>query len=210
MAKLLIWIQAVLVPWLGAPGVFVVAFLDSSFLSLPEITDVLVVTSGMRDARTAWIAALMATMGSVVGCTALWWAGRRGGERLLARRFGATRVERTREVFARWDLLALAVPALMPPPMPFKAFVIAAGVFGIPLRRFAATIFVARGLRYAAWVVVSLVYHERAISLLSSVDRWFADRAAVLLLTVAAGILVLSWLVLRRRHTEAAADDVVV
>ena len=46
MHKLIGWIQFVLVPWLGAPGVFIVAFLDASFLSLPEINDVIVVTAG--------------------------------------------------------------------------------------------------------------------------------------------------------------------
>jgi membrane protein YqaA with SNARE-associated domain len=203
MAKLLVWIQTVLVPWLGAPGVFVVAFLDSSFLSLPEITDVLVVTSGMRDAPTAWAAALMATLGSVAGCTVLWWLGRKGGEGLLSRRFGRARVERTRDAFARWDLLALAGPAVMPPPMPFKAFVIAAGVFRVPFWRFAATIFLARGLRYAVWVVVSLTYHERALRILESADRWFADRAAVILLAAAAVVLLAAWWVVRRRSGEA-------
>ncbi len=209
MVKVLIWIQTVLVPFLGAPGVFVVAFLDSSFLSLPEITDLLVVTSGMRDARTAWIAALMATCGSVLGCGVLWWLGRRGGEGLLARRFGHSRVERTRETFARWDILALAIPALMPPPMPFKAFVIAAGAFRVPFKRFVATIFVARGLRYSVWAVVSLVYHERAVAVLEEVDRWFADRAVALLLTLAVCVLLTAWLVVRRRAAQAADDAAV-
>jgi membrane protein YqaA with SNARE-associated domain len=209
MARILIWVQMVLVPWLGAPGVFVIAFLDSSFLSLPEITDLLVVTSGMRDARTAWIAALMATLGSVAGCGVLWWLGRRGGEGLLSRRFGRSRVERTREAFARWDILALAVPALMPPPMPFKAFVIAAGAFRVPFRRFATTILVARGMRYCLWAVVGLVYHERAAAVLADVDRWFADRAAAVLLTLAVGVLLTTWVVLRRRAAEAADDAAV-
>jgi membrane protein YqaA with SNARE-associated domain len=205
MAKLLVWIQAVLVPWLGAPGIFVVAFLDSSFLSLPEITDVLVVTSGMRDAKTAWVAALMATLGSLAGCAVLWWIGRKGGEGLLARRFGNARVERTRAAFARWDLLALAGPAVMPPPMPFKAFVIAAGVFRVPFWRFAATILLARGLRYAAWVVISVTYHERALGMLESLDRWFADRALILLLITAICVLFAAWLVIRRRSGEAVS-----
>jgi membrane protein YqaA with SNARE-associated domain len=209
MAKVLIWVQTVLVPFLGAPGVLVVAFLDSSFLSLPEITDLLVVTSGMRDARTAWIAALMATCGSVVGCGVLWWLGQRGGEGLLARRFGHARVERTREAFARWDILALAIPALMPPPMPFKAFVLAAGAFRVPFKRFVATIFVARGLRYSLWAVVSLVYHERAVAVLEEVDRWFADRAVALLLTLAVCVVLTAWLVVRRRAAQAADDAAV-
>jgi membrane protein YqaA with SNARE-associated domain len=208
MAKLLIWIQTVLVPWLGAPGVLVVASLDSSFLSLPEITDLLVVTAGMRDARLAWITALMATVGSVVGCSALWWVGRRGGEGLLQKRFGHARVQRIRGAFHRWNLLALAIPAMAPPPVPFKAFVIAAGVFHIPFRRFAGTIFLARGLRYVVWVVVSLLYHERALALLTAADHWLVDRGRVAALVAAALLLVMTLVVLRRRGAPSeAADD---
>jgi membrane protein YqaA with SNARE-associated domain len=211
MAKLLIWIQTVLVPWLGPPGVLVVALLDSSFLSLPEITDLLVITSAMKDARTAWIAALMATVGSVAGCTPLWWLGRRGGEGLLARRFGEARMTRIRAAFGRWNVLALAVPAIMPPPVPLKAFVIAAGVFQVPFQRFALTIFLARGFRYAVWVVISLLYHENALALLAAVDRWLADRTRLAVLAGVGVVLVASLLLLRRRGAAPEpADDVAV
>ena len=211
MAKLLIWTQTVLVPWLGPPGVLIVALLDSSFLSLPEITDLLVVTSAMRDARAAWIAALMATVGSVAGCAALWWLGRRGGEGFFTRRFGQSRMARIRSAFRRWNLLALAVPAVMPPPVPFKAFVIAAGVFHVPFRRFAVTIFLARGLRYTIWVVVSLLFHERALAVLTAVDGWFADRTHLAVLA-AVGIVLLTILLLWRRRSTAPepVDDAAV
>jgi membrane protein YqaA with SNARE-associated domain len=211
MARLLIWTQTVLVPWLGAPGVLVVALLDSSFLSLPEITDLLVVTSAMRDAQTACIAGLMATVGSVAGCAALWWLGRRGGEGFFARRFGQARMARIRSAFGRWNLLALAVPAIMPPPVPFKAFVIAAGVFHVPFQRFAVTIFLARGLRYAIWIVVSLLFHERALDFLTAVDRWLVDRTH-LGAVLGVGIVLLTGLLLLRRRIAAPepADDVAV
>jgi len=207
VARVLVWIQT----WLGPPGIFVVALLDSSFLSLPEVTDLLVVTSGMQSGRAAWTAALMATLGTVAGCLVLWWLGRRGGEQLLVRRFGKARLDRTRTAFDRWDILALAGPAVAPPPMPFKAFVLAAGVFQIPLRRLAVTVFAARALRYSFWVVMSLLYHERALVFLEAVDRWCMGRAGVTLLAGLAVTLILVLLVLRRRTAaREAADDAVV
>lgn len=172
-----VWIQAVLIPTLGPFGLFVVAFFDSSFLSVPEINDLLVVSAAARDARTAWMYALAATLGSLAGCTALWYIGRRGGEAFLVRRFGPERVERTRAAFRKWDVLALAVPAVMPPPMPFKIFVLSAGVFGLPFRRFALTLIVARGLRYAFWALMGALYGPRALALLQRVDGWFRDHA---------------------------------
>src|SRR3989442_1237036 len=136
MEKIVLWVQNVLLPTLGPAGLFVVAFFDSSFLSLPEINDILVVTSCSLNPRSAWIPITLATLGSLAGCSVLWEIGRRGGEPLLERRFGKARVARTRVAFERWDLLALIVPALLPPPMPFKIFVLSAGVFGVPWRRF--------------------------------------------------------------------------
>ena len=181
MHKVILWIQTVLLPALGPAGLFVVAFFDSSFLSLPEINDILVVTSSSLDPRSAWIPISMATLGSLAGCSVLWVIGRRGGEPLLERRFGKAQVARTRAAFERWDLLALIVPALLPPPMPFKIFVLSAGVFGVPWRRFAFTLILARGLRYVFWGLMGIFYGAEALELLRQFDRWFDDQGWVVL-----------------------------
>jgi membrane protein YqaA with SNARE-associated domain len=209
MHRAVVWIQLVLVPWLGAPGAFLVAFLDSSFLSLPEINDLIVVMAAVSHPETVWLFALMATLGSLAGCAVLWWLGRRGGEGLLLRRFGAERVRQVRRAFERWNILALAVPAVLPPPMPFKVFVIAAGVFGLPFRRFATTLLMARGLRYAVWGVLGILYGERALAILKAADHWFSERSAILLASFAVVTLaiVLAAMVLRRRRGMNAAAD---
>ena len=80
MHKVVLWVQTVLVPLLGAPGMFVVAFLDSSFLSFPEINDILLITSSHIHPGRAWLYVLTTTVGSVVGCLVMWELGRRGGE----------------------------------------------------------------------------------------------------------------------------------
>jgi membrane protein YqaA with SNARE-associated domain len=202
--KIALWIQQILVPTLGPPGVFLVAFLDSSFISIPEINDIIVITAAARHPETAWLYVLMATMGSLAGCAALWALGRKGGEAVLVKRFGAERVERTRTAFRRWDVLALAIPAILPPPMPFKIFVLSAGVFGFPWRRFAVTLFVARGIRYSLWAIGGAVYGDEALAVLRRTDQWFSQNlAAVLALSVAltlAGVGV--WMLRRRRRAD--------
>lgn len=185
MHRLVVWVQEVAVPWLGAPGLFIACFLDSSFFSLPEISDILVVTSAAAHPRSAWLPVLLATVGSVAGSATVWLVGKRGGEAYLVRRFGQERVERTRAAFERWDVLALAVPAMLPPPVPFKIFVFSAGVFGIRFRRFATTLAIARGLRYVFWAGVGVVYRDEARGLLQAADAWFARKSLSLFLATA-------------------------
>jgi len=206
LQRFIAWIQGVLVPTLGPAGLFLVAFLDSSFLSIPEVNDLLVISAAVADPATAWIPVLMTTLGSLAGCLALYWVGMRGGEPQLIKRFGEEKTRRARAAFDRFEILTLAVPAMLPPPMPFKIFVLAAGVFEVPLRKFALTLLVARGLRYSLWAVLGIVYREQALEFLRAVDAWSA-RYAPVLLTLAALVAAgagLYWLWRRHRSVPPA------
>ena len=205
MHRVFVWVQEVLIPFLGAPGIFVAAFLDSSFLSIPEINDFLMVTSCAAHPSRAPLYISMTTLGSLAGCSLLWWLGKRGGEGFLVRRFGAARVEQTRQRFKKWDVLALAIPSLLPPPVPFKIFVLSAGVFGIPYRRLAITLILARGARYLFWGVMGIVYGDEALELLRAVDRWFGDRMSIIL-TLAAALVVGLAAVYALRKLRAPGD----
>ena len=199
MHDLVLWMQRTLIPTLGPFGLFVVAFFDSSFLSIPEINDIFVVTEASVRPRGVWACVVATTLGSVAGCSALWWIGKRGGEPLLVRRFGTERVEEMRRAFHRWDLLALAVPALLPPPMPFKIFVFSSGVFGVPFRRFVLTLVLARGARYSTWAVLGALYGSAALGYLKAFDRWFAAYDAVIIPLAVAAVLAVALVVLRRK-----------
>jgi membrane protein YqaA with SNARE-associated domain len=205
MHRLFMWVQEVLIPFLGAPGIFVAAFLDSSFLSIPEVNDFLMVTSCAAHPERAWLYVSMTTLGSLAGCSVLWWLGKRGGEGFLVRRFGPARVEQTRVRFKKWDVLALAIPSLLPPPVPFKIFVLSAGVFGIPYRRLAVTLILARGFRYLFWGGMGIVYGDEALELLRQVDRWFGDRMSIILTLVAAAVVAFA-AVYGLRKLRAPAD----
>ena len=116
---------------MGAPGLFLVAFLDSSFLSLPEITDLLVIwmVTQHPDRMLLYVAA--ATLGSLAGCLMMYFFGRKGGDALVRKRFAGASVERAMAAFQRYGVMAVLIPSMLPPPAPFKIFVLLAGVAGI-------------------------------------------------------------------------------
>ena len=172
MHDLILWIQDVAVPKLGWFGMFLVAVADSSFVSLPEVSDLLIVTAAAKEPGMAWEFVLATALGSVVGCLLLYEVGRRGGEKLATRFVSTQKLLRAETLLARYGAIAIAVPALSPPPMPFKGFVLAAGIFAMPRARFAATVFFARGLRYVIWAVLGAEYGDEAIGWLKNLDVW--------------------------------------
>jgi membrane protein YqaA with SNARE-associated domain len=151
---------------LGGPGLFTAAFLDSSFISLPQINDILVVL--MVTQHKAWMPyyALLATLGSVAGCYVIYLLAEKGGEAFVRKRLKSGPLERTLALYKRHGLLALMVPALLPPPAPFKLFVIAAGLADVRPLQFVTAIFIARGLRYFALGVLAVYYGDAALGLM--------------------------------------------
>jgi membrane protein YqaA with SNARE-associated domain len=178
---------------LGGPGLFVVAFLDSSFISLPQINDLLVVLMVVRNKPLMPYYALMATAGSVVGCYVLYLIAERGGEAFLARRLKRGHVDRALALYRRRGVLALMVPALLPPPSPFKLFVLLAGVAEVRPLPFVASIAIARGLRYLVIGTLAVWYGDLAVEVLQQHGREAALWVTVFI--VAAGI---AWWLLRR------------
>jgi len=163
--RLLAWIQGIAVT-LGGPGLFVIGFLDSSFLSFPEVNDLLLVGMVMEHPHRLPYYALMATLGSVCGCLAIYFVARKGGEAFLRKRFKAHHVDGGMKLFQKYGLLVLIVPALLPPPAPFKIFVLLAGVAAIPVWQFVTAIAVARGVRYFGEGLLAVWYGDRAFAYL--------------------------------------------
>jgi membrane protein YqaA with SNARE-associated domain len=155
----------------GGPGLFLVAFLDSSLLSLPEINDLLIIWMVTQHPGLMVYYATMATLGSVVGCLLLYYLGRKGGDAMLRRRFHERHIDRAMELSRKYGALALIVPALLPPPAPFKIFVLLAGIARVPLWTFVVSISVGRGIRYFGEGLLALWYGERAIAWLQTNGR---------------------------------------
>jgi membrane protein YqaA with SNARE-associated domain len=165
---------------LGAPGIFFVAFLDSSILSLPEIADLLVVWMVTRNKARFLLYVATATAGSLAGCLVLYGIGRKGGASFVHRRFGSTNVERTLNSFRRHGVMAVLIPSILPPPAPFKIFVVLAGLADITVVRFSTAILIGRGLRFALEGLLALWYGERAMAFMRN------NGTAVALVAVAA------------------------
>lgn len=140
--------------------------LDSSLLSLPEINDYLVVARCYTHPETAFFFPLFPAIGSALGCTLLYTIFSRGGLAILHRRFRADRIERVEKAYARFGIFALAVPALLPPPLPFKIFVATAGALQFPRRKFVLTILIARSVRYYTEGILAVFYGERVLGFL--------------------------------------------
>ena len=147
---------------MGAPGLFVVAFLDSSFLSLPEINDLLLVLMITRQKSRMALYATSATLGSIAGCLVLYYIGRRGGDALVRKRFTSDRVDQALGAVRRYGVMSVLIPSLLPPPAPFKIFVLLAGVAGTSVPRFVVAIAIGRGLRYFGEGLLAVRYGDRA------------------------------------------------
>jgi membrane protein YqaA with SNARE-associated domain len=163
MSKFVQRIQ-VLAMALGAPGIFLVAFLDSSILSLPEVADLLVIWMVTNNKSRVVLYVVSATVGSLLGCLLLYWIGRKGGASFVHKRFGSTNVERTLNAFRRYGVMAVLIPSILPPPAPFKIFVLLAGIADISVARFSTAILIGRGLRYSVEGLLAIWYGERAMA----------------------------------------------
>jgi membrane protein YqaA with SNARE-associated domain len=148
---------------LGAPGLFIVAVLDSSILSLPEIADLLVILMVIQHKSRLVLYASAATLGSLVGCLALYYVGRRGGDAFIRKRFHPASVDKTLNAFRRYGVVAVLIPSVLPPPAPFKIFVLLAGVAGIRPLHFTAAIIIGRGARYFTEGLLAVWYGEQAV-----------------------------------------------
>src|SRR3984893_12648703 len=149
--------------YLAAPAMLIIGALDSSLLSLPEINDYLVVGRCFKHPSAAFYFPLFAAAGSVIGCAILYSIMRRGGQAVLRKRFSVESIKRVEKAYARFGFLAIAVPAILPPPLPFKVFVATAGTLEYPRWKYLLTVMVARSLRYYVEGILAVFYGRRVL-----------------------------------------------
>ena len=165
------WLRNLVVS-VGGVGIFTVAFLDSSVLSFPFVADALLIgLSAQRPERMIYYAA-MATIGSLAGCLWLYLLARKGGEAFFHRHAGGAAMKAKRWVQNR-AFLSIFIPALLPPPLPFKIFVVAGGAFEVRPRTFIGAILLGRGLRYFAEGILAVLYGDAALEFLLAHSRAF-------------------------------------
>ena len=179
---------------LGAPGLLLISFLDSSVLTFPIINDLLLIQLAMQRPARMPLYALMATSGSVLGCVLLYFIARKGGEAIFHRKAG-DHAHAVRQWVERNGFVGMLMAALLPPPTPFKFFVFAAGVFEVPLHSFVSAITIARLIRYFGIGYLAIRYGTEALPYLMH------HKVQVTVLVIGAVLLSysLSRLILRHR-----------
>jgi membrane protein YqaA with SNARE-associated domain len=183
---------------LGAPGLFLISFLDSSILTFPVINDLLLIELSMRRPTRMPLYASMATLGSLLGCLLLFLLARKVEEAAFHEKVGA-RGAAIRHWVKNNGFGGMLVAAMLPPPTPFKFFVLAAGVFEVPLASFASAIGLARVIRYFAIGYLAVRYGANALPYLSA-HKWQVAAAVTVIVAVS---YLTSRLILKERAAHA-------
>jgi len=185
----------------GAFGLFIVALLDSTFVPLPSSADALMIV--LSTAHPSWMLlyAFMATAGSALGCWILYLISRRAGARAL-NRFSERKQQRVKHLIERYDMIAVLVATLLPPPFPFKLFVVTAGVFRFSLLRFMLAIIAGRAFRFVLEGYFAVRYGAQAKEILAKYYPWIGLGLGAAILTF---VIVKRWM--SRNQDDAAAQS---
>ncbi len=203
LAKYIAFLWTFLAP-LGSWGVFAIGFVDAAFMGIPM--DPLVAAYVYKFPERFWLYPLMASAGSALGCTILYGIGWKGGQLLLAKRVSKQRMASLHTSFERHPMWALMLPAMLPPPTPFKLFVLAAGVFRMRLGEFLLAIFAGRMARFSILAILTVLFGEEIVHTLG---RLFREHFGVTVGVIGVVVLlvVLVYRLRRRPVPELAAED---
>jgi membrane protein YqaA with SNARE-associated domain len=199
LARFSAWILG-LMKVLGIWGPFVIAFADSALWGMP--VDFIVATYVYQDRRRLLLYITMASLGSALGSIPLYIVGYLGGEKVLRKRISEERFLKIHASFERHEFWALMFPGMLPPPTPFKIFVLGAAVFEMRFRDFLVAIFLGRFVRFGILSVLVLWFGPQIVSLFGGVVKrhWIATVA-----TIVFGVCL--WLGVRLWRRARAAEQ---
>jgi membrane protein YqaA with SNARE-associated domain len=201
LLKLTAWIAVL--KTLGAWGLLLSATIDS--LAIPIPVDAIVASYAYSVPHKAWLYCAAAAVGSAIGSLLPYGLGRAGGELFLLKRIDEQRLKRIRDRFERQEFLALMVPAILPPPTPFKLFVFSAGVFEMKVLHFLLAIACGRLIRYGILSVLTVIFGPQIVTEATSLFRKHPLVLVLVLIGVIVGIFVIFWL-LRAPAAEVATE----
>jgi membrane protein YqaA with SNARE-associated domain len=171
-SHLFLWLQG-LVLKSGGVGMFVVTFFDSSVLAFPFFPDAVVMQLCAANPARMPYYVFMAATGSLSGCILIYFLAKKGGEAYF-HRHARGNAERIKQWVEHNAFLSAFVPAVLPPPFPFKPFVLAEGVFQAPMKTFVLAIFLGRGLRYGVEGILAVKYGDATLGFLKHHGGMFA------------------------------------
>jgi len=173
---------------LGGLGLIPLGLLDNSPIPLPGIMDVATIVFSARHEELWLYYALMATVGSVIGGFVSYRLARKGGKEALERRVSRRRIDKVCKIFERWGFGAIAIPALLPPPVPMVPFLFAAGAMQYPVRKFLLALTLGRVLRYTILAYLAARYGRQIIAFAAA--HGHPVIVAIILLLVATAAMV--------------------
>lgn len=166
----------------GALGIFLIALMDAAFIPMPGGPDVVVISLSIYKPAMMPLYVLAAMVGSTLGSLILYFVALKGGQAAL-RKFSAEKRAKVQKALDEYDIWAMLVAAVMPPPFPFKLFVLSAGAFRMKLWRFVLAMILGRGFRFVLEGFLAVRYGEQATDILKqhSVKIGFGIGAAIIL-----------------------------
>jgi membrane protein YqaA with SNARE-associated domain len=200
LARYTAWIWGLL-KVLGIWGVFAIAFADSALLGMP--VDAIVATYVYQDRKRLLLYVILASLGSALGSIPLYLIGYLGGETVLRKRISEERFQKIHDSFEKHEFWALMFPGMLPPPMPFKIFVLGAAVFEMRFRDFLAAIFLGRFVRFSVLSLLTLWFGPQIVQLAGGMFRQHLYGVLAVLVV----IVVCVWLVLRSRNAKSSSPQ---
>jgi membrane protein YqaA with SNARE-associated domain len=202
------WTMAILKP-LGFWGLGGLSFVDAGLFPIPPTMDLVVIEYVTTNPRRLVLYCFVAALGSALGCLIPFFVGRAGGELFLLKRINRERFEQIRDRFEKQEFLAIAIPAMIPPPFPLKVFEFAAGVFEMKPLLFATAIFCGKFVRFLIFAIITVLYGPTILhSFTHELHRHFEvvlGLAGVLVLALVA--YVLRRVFDKRRGTPLPVED---
>jgi len=183
---------------LGIWGPFAIAFADAALFGMP--VDAIVATYVYNDHERMLFYVLMAALGETLGSVPLYIVGYLGGEKVLRKRISEERFLRIHKSFEQHEFWALMFPAMLPPPMPFKLFVLGAAVFEMKFRDFLLAIFAGRLVRFLTLALLTLWFGPQIVELMGTLFR----RHGIWILIGLAALALLGWTLSRKRNKARA------
>lgn len=181
----------------GPFGLLTIAFLDSVLIPMPGGVDAVLLL--LAASRPSWmlIYVAAATVGSTLGCVGLYRISQKAGKRALSR-FSESKQKRVKDLIDRYDVMSVLVASLLPPPFPFKLFVVSSGVFRLNLVRFTIAIAAGRTFRYLLEGYLAAHYGEHAKDLLA---RYYPTIGITL------AVLVIVFFIVRMMMRQSAKSE---
>jgi membrane protein YqaA with SNARE-associated domain len=199
VSKLWTWLRH-----LGGPGLLLLGLADNSLIPLPGSMDVLTIWFAVHHRKLWFYYAGMATAGSIIGGYLTYRLAGKGGKKVLQHRLGPGSTKSFFRRLEHWGFWGIFVPALLPPPFPFVAFLLAAGALQYPRKKFLAALALARSLRYGIMAYLGVLYGRHFLRFFNKYTK--PTMFALIGLSLIAGIIALVTYRRYRNWEESAAD----